>query len=143
MKRRISRPPTTISKDAAHSVSDIRRAQITDAMNPGLISEAGPASFASIAHSPGFKTNSLNILKNASIASPMASPTTTSSTDRMSPEIYSPLFQLANLNLPRDRVTMNAWNRVFYDTHPIVRNAINLHASYPISKINIQISIIG
>tara|TARA_Y100000034_G_scaffold136256_1_gene211829 strand:+ start:114 stop:1499 length:1386 start_codon:yes stop_codon:yes gene_type:complete len=32
---------------------------------------------------------------------------------------------------------MNAWNRVFYDTHPMVRNAINLHASYPISKINI------
>jgi hypothetical protein len=55
----------------------------------------------------------------------------------LGPEVYSPLFQLANLNLPRDRVTMNAWNRIFYDTHPLVRNAINLHASYPISKINI------
>jgi hypothetical protein len=33
---------------------------------------------------------------------------------------------------------MNAWNRIFYDTHPIVRNAINLHASFPISKINIS-----
>lgn len=59
-------------------------------------------------------------------------------TDRMGPEIYSPLFQIANLNLPRDRITMNAWNRVFYDTNPVVRNAINLHATYPISKINIK-----
>jgi hypothetical protein len=55
----------------------------------------------------------------------------------MAPEIYSPLFQISNLDLPRDRITMNAWNRIFYDTHPIVRNAINLHASFPISKINI------
>ncbi len=136
MKRRINRP-NNISKDAAKSVSDLRRAQITDAVNPGISESAGPASFASIAHSPSFKKNSLNMLKNASIASPMGAPGQTSTTDRMSPEIYSPLFQLANLNLPRDRVTMNAWNRVFYDTHPIVRNAINLHSSYPISKINI------
>ena len=33
---------------------------------------------------------------------------------------------------------MNAWNRIYYDTHPLVRNAINLHASFPISKINIS-----
>ncbi len=58
--------------------------------------------------------------------------------DRAIPEIYSPLFQVANLNLPRDRMTMNAWNRNFFDTHPIVRNAITLHASYPISKINVK-----
>lgn len=58
--------------------------------------------------------------------------------DRAIPEIYSPLFQVANLNLPRDRMTMNAWNRNFFDTHPLVRNAITLHATYPISKINIK-----
>lgn len=58
--------------------------------------------------------------------------------DRGMPEIYSPLFQVANLNLPRDRMTMNAWNRNFFDTHPIVRNAITLHATYPISKINVK-----
>jgi hypothetical protein len=58
--------------------------------------------------------------------------------DRAMPELYSPLFQVANLNLPRDRMTMNAWNRNFYDTNPIVRNAINLHATYPISKINVK-----
>lgn len=58
--------------------------------------------------------------------------------DRAIPEIYSPLFQVANLNLPRDRMTMNAWNRNFYDTHPVVRNAITLHSTYPISKINVK-----
>ncbi len=54
------------------------------------------------------------------------------------PEIYSPLFQIANLQLPRERITMNAWNRNFYDTHPLVHNCINLHATYPINKINIK-----
>jgi len=137
MSRRTSRPPTDISKKTAESLSDFRRAEISNAENKRLDAETNSSLHAAVAHSSGFKTKSLNMIKNASIASPMVGPTTTSTTDRMSPEIYSPLFQLANLNLPRDRVTMNAWNRVFYDTHPIVRNAINLHASFPISKINI------
>ena len=59
-------------------------------------------------------------------------------TVRQAPEVYSPLFQMANLQLPRDRITMNAWNRNFYDTHPLVHNCINLHATYPINKINIK-----
>lgn len=57
---------------------------------------------------------------------------------RQAPEVYSPLFQIANLQLPRDRITMNAWNRNFYDTHPLVHNGIHLHATYPINKINIK-----
>ena len=137
MSRRTSRPPTDISKKTAESLSDFRRAEISNAENKRLDAETNSSLHAAVAHSSTFKKNSLNMIKNASIVSPMVGPTTTSTTDRMSPEIYSPLFQLANLNLPRDRVTMNAWNRVFYDTHPIVRNAINLHASFPISKINI------
>ncbi len=59
-------------------------------------------------------------------------------TVRQAPEVYSPLFQIANLQLPRDRITMNAWNRNFYDTHPLVHNCINLHSTYPIGKINIK-----
>jgi len=129
MSRRINRPPTKVSKDAANSVSNVRRAQISDAMvKTGDSIDDRPQ--GSIAHSPVFS-------KKASIISPVAQPTSSSHTDRMAPEIYSPLFQISNLNLPRDRITMNAWNRIFYDTHPIVRNAINLHASFPISKINI------
>ena len=138
MKRKTG-PAKEIPKKVADSLSQVRRAQISDAANKRMDSDLGSSQVsAAIAHSPGFKKqSSLNIFKSASITSPMMGPTSTSSTDRMSPEIYSPLFQLANLNLPRDRGTMNAWNRVFYDTHPIVRNAINLHASFPISKINI------
>jgi len=137
--RRTERPNNndSISKRAAGSLSDVRRAEITNAVNTQDDLREAASHYGAIAHSPGFKSNASNIIKNASIASPMPGPSATGTTDRMSPEIYSPLFQLANLNLPRDRVTMNAWNRVFYDTHPIVRNAINLHASYPISKINI------
>lgn len=133
--RRKGKPNDSISKKAAGSLSDVRRAEITSAVNKQLDSLEAQSHYGAIAHSPGFRTGGIN--KTASIASPMPGPSASSTTDRMSPEIYSPLFQLANLNLPRDRVTMNAWNRVFYDTHPIVRNAINLHASYPISKINI------
>jgi preprotein translocase subunit Sss1 len=137
MTRRINRPPTVLTKKSAESISEVRRAQISDAANKDMDNLENSTLSGSIAHSPGFRKRSIDLIKRGSIASPMPGPTTSASSDRMSPEIYSPLFQLANLNLPRDRVTMNAWNRVFYDTHPIVRNAINLHASYPISKINI------
>lgn len=137
MSRRTSRPPTDITKKTAESLSEYRRAEISNSENRRMDAEENSSLHAAVAHSHTFKKNSLNMIKSASIVSPMVGPTTTSTTDRMAPEIYSPLFQLANLNLPRDRVTMNAWNRVFYDTHPIVRNAINLHASFPISKINI------
>jgi hypothetical protein len=131
MSRRTNRPKTDISKFAAESVTDMRRAEISNAINKvGKEGAHDGLSIAAVAHSPGFS-------KSASITNPMGPLSTTHGFDRMMPDVYSPLFQLANLNLPRDRVTMNAWNRIFYDTHPIVRNAINLHASYPISKINI------
>lgn len=58
----------------------------------------------------------------------------------IAPELYSPLFLTQNLQLPRDRITANAWNRAYYETNPIVRNCINLHATYPISKLNIKCS---
>jgi|LauGreSBDMM110SN_4_FD.fasta_scaffold19510_2 hypothetical protein len=128
--RRTDRPATDITKFAASQVSDMRRAEITNAV--GRQQDARDISKASavVANSPGFK-------KKGSIASPMGPLGTSTNSDRMAPEVFSPLFLLANLNLPRDRVTMNAWNRIYYDTNPIVRNSINLHASYPISKINI------
>lgn len=59
-------------------------------------------------------------------------------TVRQAPEVYSPLFQIANLQLPRERITMNAWNRSFVDTNPIVHNCINLHATYPLGKMSIR-----
>lgn len=56
---------------------------------------------------------------------------------RTAPKVYSPLYEMSNLMLPRDLRTMNTWNRHFFNTNPVVRNAINLHATYPISKFNI------
>ena len=53
---------------------------------------------------------------------------------RTMPRVYSPLFELSNLQLPRDRRTLNAWCRHFYATHPIVRNCMNLHSTFPISR---------
>ena len=53
---------------------------------------------------------------------------------RAIPKVYSPLYEMSNLQLPRDQKTLNAWNRHFYETNPLVRNAVNLHATYPISK---------
>lgn len=118
-----------VSSKTLKKLSDVRRAEIRESMSHSSGEESSEYLSPQIAHSGTFR-------KQASVAPPVL-PTTTNYTDRMAPDVYSPLFQLANLNLPRDRVTMNAWNRIFYDTHPIVRNAINLHASYPISKINI------
>ena len=59
-------------------------------------------------------------------------------TVKQTPEVYSPLWLNSNLNLPRDRATINAWCRSFYALNPFVHNAINLHSTYPISKLNIK-----
>lgn len=61
-------------------------------------------------------------------------------TVRQVPEVYSPLWLNSNLNLPRDRATINAWCRSFFALNPLVQNAISLHSTYPISKLNIKIS---
>lgn len=58
-------------------------------------------------------------------------------TVRQLPEVYSPLWLNSNLNFPRDRATVNAWCRSFFALNPIVRNAISLHSTYPISKLTI------
>jgi hypothetical protein len=59
-------------------------------------------------------------------------------TVKQAPEVYSPLWLSSNLNLPRDRPTINAWCRSFYALNPFVHNAINLHSTYPISKLSIK-----
>lgn len=54
------------------------------------------------------------------------------------PELYTPFLLTSNINLPRDRATINAWCRSFFTLNPIVHNAILLHSTYPISKLNIR-----
>lgn len=145
MSRRINRPNNTIqssdkslstnlSKEGFNKLSDYKRATIQSVESDRAVAEENSRPTATVAHSSTYKS----LLKKRATVGPATIPTAKGLTDIMGPEVYSPLFQLANLNLPRDRVTLNAWNRIFYDTHPIVRNAINLHSSYPISKINIS-----
>jgi len=100
----------------------------------------GLKTHAAIAHSPAYRKAMLIQKQAASVASVGSGASTSagSSTERLAPEVYSPLFTMANLNLPRDRITINAWCRNFFDLHPIVRNAITLHATYPISKLTIK-----
>ena len=57
---------------------------------------------------------------------------------KQTPEVYSPLWLNSNLNLPRDRATINAWCRSFFALNPFVHNAISLHSTYPISKLSIK-----
>ncbi len=121
-----------IKKDTLRQVTDYRRAEIQNVKTQEFdkkINDERPT--GSVVHGERFR-------KSATVGSP-ALPSSRGNSDLMGPDVYSPLFQIANMNLPRDRVTMNAWNRVFYDTMPMVRNCINLHSSYPISKININI----
>ena len=53
------------------------------------------------------------------------------------PEQYSPLWLTSNTHIPRDRGTTNSWVRAFFALNPIVNNALSLHSTYPISKLNI------
>lgn len=53
-------------------------------------------------------------------------------------ELYSPLLLHSNLNLPRDRATINAWCRSFFALNPYAQNAIALHSTYPISEMTIK-----
>lgn len=57
---------------------------------------------------------------------------------QQTPEIYSPLWLNSNINLPRDRATINSWCRSFFALNPFVHNAISLHSTYPISKLSIK-----
>ncbi len=130
-RRNVITKHSDVKKDTLKGVSDYRRAEIQNVKIKEfdkIIDDAIPT--GSIVHGNNFR-------KNSSVGSPPL-PGSKANSDMMGPDVYSPLYQLANMNLPRDRVTMNAWNRIFYDTMPMVRNCINLHSSYPISKINIS-----
>lgn len=127
-----------------NEVSEYRQEELVRATSAGRAVSNKISHSPVIAHSSSFKRNQemkekYGFEKTAdSIMSGARINPSVGGSVRQAPEIYSPLFQIANLQLPRDRITMNAWNRNFYDTHPLVHNLINLHATYPINKINIK-----
>src|SRR3990167_4081683 len=139
--------PSAISPQMARSVSQFRRDGLEEEMVDGKFRDDGTGNIYRTADhlgpSPaGFVTSSAKGFSK--LASGVG--TTAGSggfrgsggTLRQSPDIYSPLWLNSNLNLPRDRATINAWSRAFFALNPLVQNAISLHSTYPISKLNIK-----
>jgi hypothetical protein len=58
--------------------------------------------------------------------------------DRMAPRPFSPFYEESNLNLPRERAEVNAWCRHYYNTDPLIGNAIDLHSTYPLSSMGVK-----
>lgn len=130
-----------VSAVMSKSVSEIRRQNISNEVDAGLFRDgSGP-----IAKDDGFTqfgrvvSSVGNHHKTAQVVSGGGNYRGGSGdTVKQTPEVYSPLWLNSNLNLPRDRATINAWCRSFYALNPFVHNAINLHSTYPISKLNIK-----
>lgn len=130
-----------VSAIMAQGVSNARRNLLSDEVEQGLFRDGsgpipvdvGETAASRVVASVGFK-------KNAQVVSSVGGMFRGIHGDsvKQTPEVYSPLWLNSNLNLPRDRATINAWCRSFYALNPFVHNAINLHSTYPISKLNIK-----
>jgi hypothetical protein len=132
----------------AKNVSQYRRAMLEEEVAQGKFREKGNTGFASPYDFDGTsRTQAGNVIgsmrKFASTYNMGGTGAGSGSwmggggSVRQIPEVYSPLWLNSNLNLPRDRATINAWARAFFALNPIVQNAITLHSTYPISKLSI------
>lgn len=154
LEHRVSLAPE-VSPRMARVVSEQRREMLEREVDAGIYREAGSIPYIKSGEPDytkstpaGFVAHS-GILKYAQMSSvgPVGEQGSSSlgtgwrgagGTTMQAPELYSPLWLNSNLNLPRDRATINAWSRSFFALNPIVQNAISLHSTYPISKINIK-----
>lgn len=142
--------PPLVTNSMVKSVSSYRRESLENETRNGAFREPGTYSNLS---SDDYKNTSLGVAsatihKRAQLGEFGSAPGATGSagnnwrgpggTVRQGPEVYSPLWLNSNLNLPRDRATINAWCRTFFALNPMVHNAISLHSTYPISKLNIH-----
>jgi hypothetical protein len=133
-----------VSGNMLRSVSQIRKDLLEQEVMDGKFAEnknnySNNISMNGVSPAGFVKTVSSGLKKTASTT---AASTTgwrgSGGTVRQAPDVYSPLWLLSNLNLPRDRSTINAWCRAYFALNPIVQNAITLHSTYPISKLNIK-----
>ncbi len=131
-----------VSSLMSRAVSDIRRQGIADEVDQGLFRDgSGPSSKDNGMTQNANVLSSVGMNKFAQVVSAGGGGGYrggSGDTVKQSPEVYSPLWLNSNLNLPRDKATINAWCRSFYALNPFVHNAINLHSTYPISKLNIK-----
>jgi hypothetical protein len=130
-----------VSALMAKGVSQSRRDGLASEIDQGLFRDgSGPSVKENGATSASYVTSSVGLKKYAQVVSSSGGAFRGGNGDtvKQTPEVYSPLWLNSNLNLPRDRATINAWCRSFYALNPFVHNAINLHSTYPISKLNIK-----
>lgn len=130
-----------VSALMANSVSQFRKDKLAGEVEKGLFKDGtGPTVRDNGMTANGLVTASVGIKKQAQMVSSYNSLNTsgTGDTVKQTPEVYSPLWLNSNLSLPRDRATINAWCRSFFALNPFVQNAISLHSTYPISKLNIK-----
>lgn len=132
-----------ISPKMAKSVSGYRREQFVEQIKNGQFRDGGVpepemSSVPPPLYIPGIKKTAEFFDSAPSTSNSGAGWRGSGGTVRQIPEIYSPLWLTSNLNLPRDRATINAWSRSFFTLNPYVRNAILLHSTYPISKLSIK-----
>lgn len=133
-----------VSAIMANGVSGERRIILSDEVEQGYFRDgSGPHLNKMAANMPTNASNvafSVGLKKNAQAVSSVGGMFRGIHGDsvKQTPEVYSPLWLNSNLNLPRDRATINAWCRSFFALNPFVHNAISLHSTYPISKLSIK-----
>lgn len=130
----------TLSPLSFKSVSSARRDLLNQEFDHGLFKDGSYSKQNSdVVHSqsvlPGIVKSAQMLSSTSSIGGGYKG---SNNTVRQGPDIYSPLWLNSNMSLPRDRATVNAWCRAFYTLNPIIHNSINLHSTYPISKLNIK-----
>lgn len=132
--------PPEISPFLYKNVSDYRKNELEQELMAGRVREAG--SYGNQGQAGLVKTTAglVHKVKTAAIHGGESGDNWRGSgnTVKQLPEVYSPLWLNSNLNFPRDRATVNAWCRSYFALNPIVRNAISLHSTYPISKLTIK-----
>lgn len=146
--------PPEITPHMAYDVSDFRRSTLEQELNSGRFREKGSVpQHLRQGQKDSFELGYVKIAsasKKTASGSPVGGIGLSSGsggsggwrgsggTVRQMPEVYSPLWLNSNLNLPRDRATVNAWCRSFFALNPIVQNSISLHSTYPLAKLNIK-----
>lgn len=138
--------PPTLSKKAVTSVSEHRRASLNEEFEEGKFRD-GSEVFNKKNGKSDLGNATYSIKKQGQLFG--SADSTGASLNRswqggqgnslkQTSDLYSPLWLTSNMNLPRDRITINAWCRAFFALNPIVHNSINLHSTYPIGKISIK-----
>ncbi len=134
-----------VSAIMASGVSGERRVILSDEVEQGYFRDGSGPSYnkLSMANAPTTASNvvsSVGFKKNSQVVSSSGGMFRGIHGDsvKQTPEVYSPLWLNSNLNLPRDRATINAWCRSFFALNPFVHNAVSLHSTYPISKLSIK-----